>query len=1025
MKNPTLFLAAAMLGGVAAISAGPVRFDEDLASWKQLRIGCEKSEDCVRASVPPHAKGNYGQLVKELNAVPDGKYMQIHVDGMENSDAYAWTGSVSDSDRRSFGVIFQGINTYAPRMDKSFAFAVSQWGSGKTAGSWIKYYSYEISEAPENSLVALKEPADGPLKTGDILHFKVFRRSKCDGPVRIRVFTTARKDRYRRLQGFRLCREPSIEAVYSEKDKCYTADVKVTKDACSLDSAAEKVCLVAVATLDRMDSYFTMPFPVRLETACKVPQGLVTAASPETLDNRQMWLDMTLNRKNLALGKPVQFFPRPKYSLTQDRKGEAGCDALDLTDGALSGRGDDKIWFDRKAVGFVGDSGKEVFSTVLMRIDLGQVSPVDYIALRALGGGITHFRWPRKFEVFVSKDGETYFAASEMNKLEPAEAGQSDFVKSYFYPEDRHYSKSTCKSFKLQVKADARYILVKLNLDLNFVSDEMAVIAAEKKDAGFNLAYKGKGFAVPKDGLTASPRLPELAVIKGVAAPQKIEISDYRTTPGRIRKAQVVLALPTPLTVYNFPAEKITVNGVKYNQYRLPLSPKLSLDCIYILSDSNTPDRLPPAAIHVEYDGKTGFRQSLPVKIVTLPKFRTFQKIPVCLAWMNSEALLVTYPDFLKNYRRFGFNSAGVFPYYYVSRNEAVRNRMSGRYEELRRAGLKIFMNYPSVHSMLFNHKPGSEVFCITKPASKLVCPSYTGKFYRQDMERLARCVAMCKPDHVLLDIECFGNAFRRSAKECSRCSEAIRRSGMSETEYMYSCGKRLLADISKTLAETSEKAGLPAPALHLYGLDCESHYGICRLSDVYPGILKSVQPSLYVGGHPEEVHRSIRSNYNKIGKRDIFPWLTTGCYGEYDSYLVEPIVLEALMNGAGGTLNFQFRYFTDSPLDFYYHALAVMKLAPYEDLLINGEYSGIESGNDKMLYSMVRRGDEMLLLAGNYFKAAPETVVTLPYGEAEVLDLNTRKSFSASRNFRFNVEPGRFRLFFIKAKKKMTGGCL
>ena len=32
---------------------------------------------------------------------------------------------------------------------------------------------------------------------------------------------------------------------------------------------------------------------------------------------------------------------------------------------------------------------------------------------------------------------------------------------------------------------------------------------------------------------------------------------------------------------------------------------------------------------------------------------------------------------------------------------------------------------------------------------------------------------------------------------------------------------------------------------------------------------------------------------------------MTTGCYGEYDSHWVEPMVLEALMNGAGGILYF------------------------------------------------------------------------------------------------------------------------
>ena len=147
-------------------------------------------------------------------------------------------------------------------------------------------------------------------------------------------------------------------------------------------------------------------------------------------------------------------------------------------------------------------------------------------------------------------------------------------------------------------------------------------------------------------------------------------------------------------------------------------------------------------------------------------------------------------------------------------------------------------------------------------------------------------------------------------------------------------------------------------------------------------------------------------------------PWLTTGCYGEYDSHWVEPIVLEALMNGAGGILYFQFSYFADSPLDFYYHALAVMKLAPYEDLLINGEYSEVRDRTGKMLCSMVRRGNELLLLAGNYLRAEPSTAVMLPFCKAKVLDLNTGKSFAAGREFKFRVDPGKFGLFHITAVK-------
>ena len=122
-------------------------------------------------------------------------------------------------------------------------------------------------------------------------------------------------------------------------------------------------------------------------------------------------------------------------------------------------------------------------------------------------------------------------------------------------------------------------------------------------------------------------------------------------------------------------------------------------------------------------------------------------------------------------------------------------------------------------------------------------------------------------------------------------------------------------------------------------------------------------------------------------------------------------------MNGAGGVLNYAFNHFADSPLDFYYHALAVMKLAPYEELLLNCEHPEITGSNDKMFYSMAKRGNELLLLVGNYYRANPETTIKLPFAKASVLDLNTKEKSTAGSEFKINVEPGKFNLYYIKGK--------
>ena len=1004
-----------LLGSLATVwavcaAAAPVKFADDIASWKKRSMGTEKAGSNLRMSVVANASGNYGQIWKYIPAVKEGTYLQVHVAGMENSGAFGWVHSPSDTVKRKFGILFEGVNTYSPNTKTQFALAICQTGGGKKEGSWINYTTYTVDKAPENSLIAVKSPAAGALKVGDTLNFRIFRSTPCANPVKIRLFATP--ENKRNLQNYRISKDSMFDAVYDAAAKCYVASAKVTADGLKMDSVKDKMYLIAAAELDGVTSYYTMPFPVDVKTANEIPTALFTADSPRTRDNRQEWFDMTLGKRNLALNKPVQFIPRGNYHLTSDKAKYPAKDATDLTDGNLTKRSADTIWFDRSAVGFYGG-----VNMVFMQLDLGKVEPVDYIALRALGGSESGFRWPKKFEVYVSKDGEKFFTAAEMVKLAPAEAYQSDFVKTYYYPETSKWQQSQCKSFKLAVNADARYVVVKLTLDKHFFSDEMAVIAADKRSENFNAAYDGKGFAIPQDSLTAQPRLPELAVVKGVAAPQALSISDYRVDRKKIKKAEVVLELAEPLTIYNHTAEKITVNGHKYNRYRLPAE-DMKVKYIYIMSDSNTPDQLPPANIYVEYDGKTGFKQSLPMKIVTLPEFQTFKKLPVCLSWMTTETTMNSYPDCLKNYKRFGFNGAGTFPRLWIRNPNSDPSEKIRKYEEIRQAGLTLYMNDSAMHEMIRTKKEGSEVYCITAKPSKLTCPSYTGKFYQKEMERIARCVVISKPQHVLLDIECFNYAHRRSTVECSRCREGIKKSGLTPTEYIFSCGKRLMADISKAVEKGAKEANIPTPKLHMYDLDrLDNTHGITRFTDVYPQYIKSSQPSLYIGGHPAVIQKNIRGNHKLLGNRDIMPWLSTGCYGEYDSYLVEPIVLEALMNGAGGILNYAFNHFADSPLDFYYHALAVMKLAPYEELLEKGEYPEIKGSNDKQFYSMVKNGSEMLLLVGNYYKADPATTVELPYAKVQVKDLNSGKVFSSGKTLKLDVERGGFGLYYIQSK--------
>ena len=104
-----------------------------------------------------------------------------------------------------------------------------------------------------------------------------------------------------------------------------------------------------------------------------------------SVDGRALWKKSLQGRKNLAAGKVLSYSPAPSYRLTTDKK-----DPSDLTDGKLSQRPGDRIWFDRNAVGW---RTNEIYIT----LDLGTEKDLDKAVIRTLGGATDFSKNIRKF----------------------------------------------------------------------------------------------------------------------------------------------------------------------------------------------------------------------------------------------------------------------------------------------------------------------------------------------------------------------------------------------------------------------------------------------------------------------------------------------------------------------------------------------------------------------------------------------------------------------------------------------------
>lgn len=725
--------------------------------------------------------------------------------------------------------------------------------------------------------------------------------------------------------------------------------------------------------------------------------------------NRKLWEESTRGN-NLGLGKKVIFSHVPGYKLTA----EGNTDATDLTDGVLSSRKDDTIWFDNKTVGW-----RYAGSGVNLLIDLGKEQPVERVVIRCLGGKSQNgLICPKKFNVFVSKDGNKFYLANSLQKLMPGEKSQSDFKNNFYLDES---GIAWAYPFILSVKAEARYVGVTIVGDSGFVfADEMAIIeatTAAKKEIDFNQAYQ----KTPEDflirGIVARPRINKLVISTNVLTPNSLMIQDMRNKGGEKKPAQLVMELPEGISLESQKSdkqEKITCNGINYTRYTLPLTGNKQQTEMLFFKVANTDTAGAIAIFYVLCDGEQPVKQNVPVELITIPEVKpSLKRIHVSLAWMV-ERKAQEWPGFFSAWHKLGFNAVACFPRNWKADDTVEYQKFM---DSAREKGFKIVMNESPFHVMAKGSKPGEEIFSqIPGKKNSNLCPSYRGKLYYGEIERVADNVRKSCPDFVFWDIECwyFGAL---EAAQCSRCKAEQMASGKSMDEFLKEKGTESFKDLYQTVKKGSTGGQMPEVASYNHHADKPVHQLIIDFNRIYPQYVNGAQPSLYVAGRALDVHNSIRANYRLLKNRHIIPWLTAGTYGEFESYKLEYMILEALLNGAGGISYYCYDDF-DTPLDFYYHAKALAEIAPYEDLIMDGEVLEPTGSNQQLTYSGIKKNNEMLLLVGNYLNAPGNTSYTAPFAQVtEIRDLRSGKTLPAVNPITLDVPGDGIKLLYIAGK--------
>ena len=150
---------------------------------------------------------------------------------------------------------------------------------------------------------------------------------------------------------YRFSKEEAV-ALKCVKGNIYEGTVTIDKDALSFSSKENPSFFIsAEAYVHNKNCYYKLPFPIEIKTGHDIDLKQAPLGALHVRDARDQWADCTKG-ENLAKGLRCELLPLPDYNLTTDDK-----DNLDLTDGKLTNRIDDKLWWDKDCIGWYGGSG--------------------------------------------------------------------------------------------------------------------------------------------------------------------------------------------------------------------------------------------------------------------------------------------------------------------------------------------------------------------------------------------------------------------------------------------------------------------------------------------------------------------------------------------------------------------------------------------------------------------------------------------------------------------------------------------
>ncbi len=708
--------------------------------------------------------------------------------------------------------------------------------------------------------------------------------------------------------------------------------------------------------------------------AAVVP-GLCFAEEPGDLDPG----------RNLALGKPVTYLPAADYRLTA--KGDT--DATDLTDGELTKREDQHMWFESGAVGW------SYPGRVNLAVDLGEAQPIDGVAIRFLGGspqaGICLPGW---VEVMVSEALEgPYYKVAEFSKWTPGDR------ERYGIP--RYEGQAWVHRLRFaDLATRGRCVGIRFYGAGLTCSDELYVLKGDHDPDAVEIDPASVTDFTVTDAAIYFHK-PVAHVTSNIVTP--VPIGWLAAESGIETPSSVSLTLPNGIEVLGGSVggvgleEAGTRAGAAGTTYTWTMEAKqASTKTLGRLYVRGAPEEgLKP---ELTYQVTRGAYQSAlityPIEIIEIPEQPVMpQRLMTSLSWWGIGATKA-WPEWDEAFRRLGFNTVPASSTWLDPEDQETLDFVA----QVREAGYKIQTIDSTWHRMLSRHKNDPEIYCQFEDGTNgsRLCPSYRGPYYEEELQRVETAVKLLEPSYLHCDIELWGWQGPVDAEKCTRCQADKEKLGIATWEdWKLEKGKEMWRDLHNAVQEAVEQAGGPPCEMGVYDFrPGQAYQYFWPFDDLYPGTMQSGQVSTYTPLEPfhiELVGNEAREDREKLPRSDQLPWITPGDAGTFSGEVFFYALLECFCNGSRG-VNFWSGRVWDADLLASY-ARAIRAVAPVEDVLVDGDLFPPEVEGEGRVSGM-RDGDDVVLLVADYHGDTDGTVtVRLKLDKPRrVLDLDRKE---------------------------------